>query len=71
LNFKEQNTGSYPQQQHKRNLRYAETETNEQNLIDSIVRSNSRGVNYMSNNGGDEDINSELYATNFPVMKPL
>jgi hypothetical protein len=53
----------------KRNLRYPRI--NDESLIDSIVHVNSRSVDYQNNDNLEQNSNSELFNTNFPVMKPL
>lgn len=58
-----------------RNLRFPRI--NDEALVDSIANMNSRSVDYISRDNLDnldnleQNSNSELFNTNFPVMRPL
>ena len=55
-----------------RNLRFPRI--NDEALVDSIANMNSRSVDYISTDNLDnleQNSNSELFNTNFPVMRPL
>ncbi len=52
-----------------RNLRLPRID--DESIVDSIANMNSRSVGYINTDNSEQNSNSELFDTNFPVMKPL